>query len=56
MTSEEVRDTLSWMIEDMNHRRAQTGLNPEPLSPEMQTAMALLEELRAGKIECRRIP
>lgn len=52
----EIRDTLSWMIEDMNARRDQgpNGLDPDPLSPEMQKAMQLLEELRAGRIECRR--
>ncbi len=51
----DVRETLEWMVADMNFRRQQTGLESDPVSPEMQKAMALLEDLRAGRIECRRM-
>jgi hypothetical protein len=53
--TQEILQTLDWMISDMNFRRAQTELDEDPLSPEMQRALALRDGLRAGRIECRRI-
>jgi hypothetical protein len=55
--SEDIENTLSWMIEDLDARRDQgpNGLDPGPLSPQMQLAHDLLADLRAGKIVCRRI-
>jgi hypothetical protein len=40
----------------MDHRREQTRLDGDVLSPEMLKAKELLEGLRAGKIIVRRIP
>ena len=54
--TEDIRRTLCWMVEDMKFRREQTGLDGDPVSHEMQIALKLLDDLRAGKIECRRIP
>lgn len=51
----EIRDTLAWMVADMNHRREQTGLDGDVKSPEMRMAEQLLDDLRAGRIECRRL-
>lgn len=52
----EVLASMDWMIDDLNFRRQQTGLDSDPLSPEIQKAMAVRDELRAGRIECRRLP
>ncbi len=51
----EILKTLTWLVADANYRREQTGLEGAPLSCEMQLAQKLLEELRAGRITCRRI-
>ena len=51
----EILETMEWMIQDMNFRRLQTGLDSDPLSAEMRKAVELRDELRAGTIECRRI-
>lgn len=47
---------LTMMQEDWNARRDQgeTGLDPDALSPEMQKIEELLEDFRAGRIQCRR--
>jgi len=52
--TEQLAGTLRWMIADMNHRREDTGLVDVPLSPEMQLAQDLLNDLDAGRIECQR--
>jgi hypothetical protein len=51
----EIRDTLAWMVADMNHRREQTGLDGDVKSPEMQVAERLLADLQGDRIECRRV-
>ena len=53
--TEQIAKTLRWMKTDMDFRRMQTGLDGEPLSPEMELAGRLLDDLEAGRIECRRI-
>lgn len=50
----DIANTLRWMIADMNFRRQQTGMEETPLSPEMQTAQAQLDEMDAGLIQCVR--
>lgn len=54
--TDDIAFALAWMIDDINERRGQgePGLDPAPHSPEILRAMSLLEDLRAGKIECRR--
>lgn len=53
--TQQLAETLYWMIEDMNYRREQTGLEETPRSPEMQLAIELRDDLLAGRIECRRV-
>ena len=54
----EVTLVLTWILAALDASRDQgdTGLDPAPLSEEMRRAHRLLEELRAGKIKCRRLP
>ncbi len=54
--TQEITTTLTWIVADMNYRREQTGLEGAPLSYEMQVAQKLLDDLRAGRIQCRRTP
>jgi hypothetical protein len=50
----EILHTLEWMIQDMEFRRDQTGLDGDAMSPEMAVAHRLLGELRQGRIACYR--
>ncbi len=50
----EVRESLRWVVQDLNFRREGTGLDSDPLSPEMQRLVALLADLEAGRILCVR--
>lgn len=54
----QITETIRLMVEDWNAHRDQgdTGLDADPLSPEIQLAGALLADLEAGRIECRRLP
>ena len=47
-----IHTSLSWMAADMNYRREQTGLDGDPLSPEMILVHELLGDLAAGRIRC----
>lgn len=50
--TEEITQTLEWMVADMDFRRRQTGLDSDGQSPQWEMAKALLANLKAGKIEC----
>lgn len=52
--TEKIQASLSWMAMDMDYRRGQSGLDADPLSPEMQTVHGLLEDFEAGRIQCVR--
>lgn len=54
--TDEIAETLGWMIADLNYRRTETGMEDTPLSPEMRKAMELHNLLVTGRIECRRLP
>lgn len=45
-------ETLAWLICDLQNRSDSTGLNPGSYSPELTTAMEVLEALKAGNIAC----
>lgn len=48
--------TLELTKKDFDWHRANTGLDPAPQSEEMGLMEKLLEDLRAGRIVCRRTP
>jgi len=52
--TEQIQVSLDWMAADMDFRRSQTGLESDPLSPEMVLVHKLLEDFAAGRIECIR--
>jgi len=52
--TEQIQVSLDWMAADMDFRRSQTGLDSDPLSPEMVMVHELLAEFKAGRIECIR--
>jgi len=52
--TEQIQVSLEWMAADMDFRRSQTGLESDPLSPEMVLVHKLLEDFAAGRIECIR--
>ena len=52
--TEEVAETLEWMIAGLNYRREQTGMDSAPFSPEMKKAIQQLAALRTGTIRCMR--
>jgi hypothetical protein len=50
--TKEIAETLGWMIDDMNYRRSETGLDSAPLSLEMKKAIELHSDLVACRIRC----
>ena len=52
--TQQITWTLCWKIADLNQRREDTGMLEVPLSPEMELAQNLLDDLEAGRIECWR--
>jgi len=52
--TDQIQVSLDWMAADMDFRRQQTGLDADPLSPEMVLVHELLADFEAGRIECIR--
>lgn len=49
--TEQMKDTLDWMIHDIEFRRKCSGMVPEAISPEMVIAKDLLGEMHSGTVK-----